>query len=376
MPVKDKPQLETLDSRQLESLRVFHEVASALTSSLEIDTLLRAIMNQMEDFFGPEKWSLLLLDQTTHEMVYALSSGIEESLLKDVRLLRGEGIAGYVAESGNPLVVPNVSADPDWSRYAAAHPELGLQSIACLPIRHGDRTLAVLSLHNSKLDLLPDSSISFLRVLCDYAAIALHNAAQVKLIHDLSITDDCTGLFNARYLYNMIEEEIAAAGPAPASRVVSIQARRPFSLLFLDLDHFKSVNDTHGHLVGTRLLSEIGGTIKRTLGPDNAGFRYGGDEFVALLRGLNKADATLLAQRLRDELNTATFLTANGLSLNITASFGLATFPEDGDNLHAIIRSADAMMYVAKAQGRDCIAIADAAQPSALPVPKTSRHSI
>jgi diguanylate cyclase (GGDEF)-like protein len=376
MPVKDKPQLETLDSRQLESLRVFHEVASALTSSLEIDTLLRAIMKQMEDFFGPEKWSLLLLDQTTHEMVYALSSGIDESLLKDVRLLRGEGIAGYVAESGNPLVVPNVSADPDWSRYAAAHPELGLQSIACLPIRHGDRTLAVLSLHNSKLDLLPDSSISFLRVLCDYAAIALHNAAQVKLIHDLSITDDCTGLFNARYLYTMIEEEIAAAGPARESRVVSIQARRPFSLLFLDLDHFKSVNDTHGHLVGTRLLSEIGGTIKRTLGPDHAGFRYGGDEFVALLRGLNKADATLLAQRLREQLNTATFLTANGLSLNITASFGLATFPEDGDNLHAIIRSADAMMYVAKAQGRDCIAIADAAHPSALPVPKTSRHSI
>ena len=338
--MKDEPPYEPLGARQLESLRVFHEVASALTSSLEIDTLLRAIMKQMEDFFGPEKWSLLLLDQTTHEMVYALSSGIDESLLKDVRLLRGEGIAGYVAESGNPLVVPNVSADPDWSRYAAA-----------------------------QLDLLPDSSISFLRVLCDYAAIALHNAAQVKLIHDLSITDDCTGLFNARYLYNMIEEEIAAAGPAPASRVVSIQARRPFSLLFLDLDHFKSVNDTHGHLVGTRLLSEIGGTIKRTLGPDNAGFRYGGDEFVALLRGLNKADATLLAQRLRDELNTATFLTANGLSLNITASFGLATFPEDGDNLHAIIRSADAMMYVAKAQ-------ADAAQPSALPVPKTSRHSI
>ncbi len=85
----------------------------------------------------------------------------------------------------------------------------------------------VLSLHNSKLDLLPDSSISFLRVLCDYAAIALQNAAQVKLIHDLSITDDCTGLFNARYLYNMIEEEIAAAGPAPDSRVVSIRRAGP-----------------------------------------------------------------------------------------------------------------------------------------------------
>jgi diguanylate cyclase (GGDEF)-like protein len=371
MPVKDKPYPETLDARQIESLRVFHEVASALTSSLELDTLLRAIMKQMEDFFGPEQWSLLLLDQDSREMVYALSSGLDDSQMEDVRLQRGEGIAGYVAESGNPLVVPNVHTDPDWSRYAAAHPELGLQSIACLPIRHGETTLAVLSLHNSKLDLLPDSSISFLRVLCDYAAIALHNASQVKLIHDLSITDDCTGLFNARYLYKMIEEEIAVAGPTLESRVVSITPRRPFSLLFLDLDHFKSINDTHGHLVGTRLLAEIGGVIKRTLGPDHAGFRYGGDEFVALLRGMDKAAGTQLAGRLRDELKASQFLTANGLSLTITASFGLATFPEDGADLHGIIRSADTMMYVAKDQGRDRIAIADPAPPPPPPPPPT-----
>jgi diguanylate cyclase (GGDEF)-like protein len=376
--VNDKPHLESFDSRQLESLRVFHEVASALTTSLDLDALLRAIMKQMEDFFGPEQWSLLLLEEETREMVYALTAGGDDHAMENVRLPRGEGIAGYVAETGNPLVVPSVSADPDWSRYAAAHPELNLHSIACLPIRHGERTLAVLSLHNAKLDLLPDSAISFLRVLCDYAAIALHNAAQVKLIHDLSITDDCTGLFNARYLYTMIEEEIAIAhSHSPRARVVSIQAHQavPFSLLFFDLDHFKSVNDTHGHLVGSRLLSEIGGVIKRTLGPEHVGFRYGGDEFVALLRGLDKASATLLAQRLRQELNETLFLTANGLKLSISASFGLATFPEDGDTLHSIIRSADSMMYVAKDRGRDCIAVADPTHQQAMPHPKTSRHT-
>jgi diguanylate cyclase (GGDEF)-like protein len=375
--MSDKPHLETFDSRQMESLRVFHEVARRLTSTLDLDTLLRAIMQQMEDFFGPEQWSLLLLDKTTHELVYALTTGTGDEPLEDVRLPRGQGIAGYVAESGEKLVVANVNAHPEWSRYAAAHPQLHLQSIACLPIRHGNQTLGVLSLHNSKLDLLPESALSFLLVLCDYAAIALHNAAQVKLIHDLSITDDCTGLFNARYLYTLIEEEIAASRPAPGARVVSIHPEppRPFSLLFFDLDHFKSINDRHGHQVGTRLLAEIGGVIKRTLGPDHAGFRYGGDEFVALLRHLDKPAATEMAQRLRQALKDARFLTGKGMSLSITASFGLATFPEDGSDLHSIIRSADAMMYVAKDEGRDRIAVADSAHPAAMPVPKTSRHS-
>jgi diguanylate cyclase (GGDEF)-like protein len=354
----------------MESLRIFHEVARALTSNLDSDALLRTIMSKMEQFFGPEHWSLLLMDEERSELYFALSAGIDPASLADVRLPLGEGIAGYVAASGNPLVVPNVASDPAWSRYAAEHPELNLLSIACLPIRHGDRTLGVLQVNNSTLDLMPESSLSFLRVVCDYTAIALENARHVKLIHHLSITDDCTGLFNGRHLYATLEREIAEM---THPRVVPIQQH--FSLLFFDLDHFKSVNDTHGHLVGSRLLAEIGGVLKRTLGANHAGFRYGGDEFVALLRGLDKPAATALVNHLRDSLNQARFLTENGLSLSINASFGLATFPQDGASLPSIIRTADTMMYNAKANGRNCIAVADSTAPAELPVPRASRHS-
>ena len=367
--MKPKRQFEVIDNRQMESLRVFHEVARALTSNLELEPLLLAIMSQMEEFFGPERWSLLMVDEEAGELYYALSAGVDDTSFRNSRIQMGQGIAGYVAQSGNPLIIPDVQLDHDWALFAAQHSELNLQSIACLPIRHGGRTLGVLQLHNSKLDLLPDSSIAFLRVLCDYAAIALQNARSVKLIHHLSITDDCTGLFNARYLYTMLEQEIT---PNPGTRVVSIQPH--FSLLFLDLDHFKSVNDTHGHLVGSRLLSEIGGVIKRTLGPEHPAFRYGGDEFVAMLRGLDKPHATELSNHLRDTLNATRFLSGEGMSLRITASFGLATFPEDGNTMHSIIRSSDAMMYQAKAMGRNCLAVADANSPFAGPI-KTSRHS-
>jgi diguanylate cyclase (GGDEF)-like protein len=369
----DRRQLASIDSRQMDSLRVFHEVARALTSNLKLDSLLRAIMAKMEEFFGPEHWSLLMVDEETGELYYALSTGLDESLLRDLRLKPGEGIAGYVAATGNPLVVADVSADPDWSRYAQAHPELNLRSIACLPIRHGDRTLGALQLNNSKLDLLPESSIAFLRVLCDYAAIALENARHVKLIHHLSITDDCTGLFNARHLYTLLEQEIAEHASKSAFRVVRIM-KPHFSLLFLDLDYFKRVNDRHGHLVGSRLLAEVGNLLKRMAGPDHAAFRYGGDEFVVLLRGLDKPAATDLSKRILEQLAQTRFLAGEGLSLSVTASLGLATFPQDGASLHDLIRAADSMMYIAKDCGRNQLMVANGAAPGPHPAPGLSRH--
>jgi len=157
------------------------------------------------------------------------------------------------------------------------------------------------------------------------------------------------------------------------THVVPIQPH--FSLLFLDLDHFKSINDTHGHLIGSRLLAEVGSLLKRSLGPLHAGFRYGGDEFVALLRGLDKPAATELANEIRDNLIQSRFITGEGLNLALTASFGLATYPQDGDNLQAIVRSADTMMYCAKAKGRNCVAVADSNIPAVLPIIKNSRHS-
>jgi diguanylate cyclase (GGDEF)-like protein len=165
----------------------------------------------------------------------------------------------------------------------------------------------------------------------------------MTLIQELTITDDVTGLFNARHLYTMLEEHV--------------KEDRVFSLMFVDLDRFKVVNDTHGHLVGSRLLAEIGGLMKRSLGPNNASFRYGGDEFVALLPGMGKAAASGTTQALRDDLRAARFLAGAGLSLTATGSFGLATFPEDGDTVATILRAADTMMYKAK-ETRDNVAVA------------------
>jgi diguanylate cyclase (GGDEF)-like protein len=340
--LKNRRQFEVIESRQMDHLRVFHDVARALTSSLELEEILGAIMDKMAQFFGPERWSLLMVDEATSELYYAIAVGENSSTLKGLRVPLGEGVAGWVAASGNPLVIPDVSLDAQWSAFSRKHPDLNIHSIACVPVRSGNKTLGVIQLLNSKLDLMSEYSISFLRILCDYAAIAIQNARSMTLIQELTITDDVTGLFNARHLYSMLDEEVRRG--------------KVFSLMFMDLDRFKSINDTHGHLIGSRLLSEVGGLLKRSVGPASSAFRYGGDEFVALFPGMTKSGGIAATMKVYEDLRMSRFLEGAGLSLSLSGSFGLATYPEDGNTVPTILRSADTMMYEAKTT-RDNVAV-------------------
>jgi diguanylate cyclase (GGDEF)-like protein len=335
----------------LRDLLVFHNVARALTSSLDRDAILRAIMQQMEQFFKPETWSLLLVDEARQDLYYAVAVGHTEENLHDLRVPFGHGLAGWVAEHGESLIVPEVSQDPRFDSRTtkdAAAPGLRVRSAICMPLRSHQRTLGVIQLFNCQLETLTDYTISFLHVLCDYAAIAIDNARHVERIQELTITDDCTGLYNVRYLYHMLETRLDGPGSA--------EDNTPFSLIFIDLDHFKQVNDRHGHLVGSHLLKEVGETLRGSLRKQDIVFRYGGDEFVAMLPGADKLAAQYVAERLLKGLRERRF--GNVLSLEVRASFGVATWPEDGKGVHEIIRSADAMMYLVKGSTRDNIAIA------------------
>jgi diguanylate cyclase (GGDEF)-like protein len=344
----EKRQFAVIEGGQMNHLTVFHDVARALTQALELEEILLIIMRKMAGFFSPERWSMLMVDEKAQQLYYPIAAGETAESLKHLRIPMGEGIAGYVATSGTTLIVPDVSLDAQWSAYVRAYPELNIQSLACIPIRSGDKTLGVIQLFNSKFDMMSEYSQSFIRMLTDYAAIAIQNARSVELIHELTITDDCTGLFNARHLYTLLDEQIAISAANRAHQ---------FSLLFVDLDRFKQVNDTHGHLIGSRLLAEVGSLMKRVLGPDNASFRYGGDEFVALLPGLGKKAAIDATMNLWETLRKERFLSGAGLNLPLAGSFGLATFPEDGNSVQAIIKAADTQMYAAKTT-RDNVSVA------------------
>src|SRR5689334_23202441 len=342
------PEAGTQLTRQSQELMIFHDVAKALTSSLDLDSILQTIMEKMAEYFRPGTWSLLMVDEAREELYFAIAVGEKAEALKNVRLKVGEGIAGWVAKHGEARIVPDVRTDPFFASRVDEATKWETRSMICVPIRSKHRVLGVIQLVNVTPEHFNDQEVFFLQSLCDYAAIAIENARSVEKIQELTITDDCTGLYNARHLYKTLETEVYR----------SSRFGYEFSILFIDLDHFKQVNDTHGHLIGSKLLAEIGYLVKAQLRLIDFAFRYGGDEFVVLLPQTGKDSALVVARRLRDSLRSSAFCKDEGLNLNVRASIGLSTFPHDARTAHDVIRQADGMMYVVKNSTRDNIGIA------------------
>jgi len=328
-------------------LAILHDVAKAITSSLNLDSILQNIMEKVAAYFKPDNWSLLMTDEEHRELYFAIAVGDAAESLKSVRLRIGEGIAGWVAQYGEPLIVPDVSKDQRFASRIDQMTQWKTSSILCVPLASKERVHGVIQLINVDMTTFGADQFMLLQALADYAAIAIDNARAVEKIQELTITDDCTGLYNARHLYNTIESELYR----------STRFSYEFSVLFLDLDRFKLVNDTYGHLVGSRLLYEIGATIKSRLRLIDYAFRYGGDEFVVLLPQTSKKSAMVVARRLLELMRNTKFHVGEHLDLNVRASLGVAGFPQDAKNAHDLIRCADEMMYTVKNSTRDGIAI-------------------
>ncbi len=345
-----EPQGEVAElKRQIERLSLFHEIGKALASTLDLQKILQTVMEKISDLLQPDTWSLLMLDEATQELHFEIAIGAGADKLKDVRLKVGEGIAGWVAQTGEPVLVEDVKRDPRFTSRIDEVTQIDTRSVVCVPIKGKEKVLGVIELVNCLgRESFRAEDIPILKSLADYAAIALENARYIQRIHELTITDDCTALYNARHLNFVLDAEIYR----------STRYGYEFSVIFLDLDHFKQVNDTHGHLVGSKLLWMIGDLIKGHLRLIDYAFRYGGDEFVVLLPQTPKQNSVTVVRRLKDLLNSRVFFSDEGLNITVTASFGVASFPADGRTRRELLRMADEAMYLVKNTTRNNIAVA------------------
>lgn len=331
--------------RAKSDLLVFHEIARALTSAPDLESTLTKILSQVQRFSKPETWALLLTDQKQRDLYYAIAEGRFGSRLCNLRVPYGEGMAGWVAQHGEPLVVSEDSSEGSPNPELYANLDFEMRSAVCIPLRSRSRTVGVIQLFNLPPDMLSEYAISFLLVLCDFAAIAIDNANSFHRVQKLTIVDDRTGLFNVRHFEQCLKSEITR----------SERMGVPLSLIFFDLDHFKSVNDQYGHQVGNRLLGMVGESILSHIRSMDLAFRYGGDEFAILLPGTTKRQAIHVAGRLLSAFREAPRGIHADLSLGVTASFGIASFPEDGNTGAEILEAADARMYEVKGTTGDAM---------------------
>lgn len=332
--------------RKIEELSIFNEIGKTLTSTLDIKEILNIIMLKIGELLRPDNWSLLLADEERGDLYFEIVVGERAEKIKNMRLKMGEGIAGWVAVKGEKLLIPDVSKDERFTLNVDLVSGFETRSVACVPLKCKGKILGVIELVNKVgRSKFSEEDLFILTTLADYAAIALENAQYFHKVKELTITDDVTRLYNSRYMYDYLDQEMRR----------SQRYEMELSIIFLDLDYFKNVNDTYGHLVGSRLLREIAKVIITCLRDVDIAVRYGGDEFVVILPSTPKKKAVLVAERIRDSMKNTVFLQSQGLKIKQTASFGVASFPKDANNKLDLIRQADKAMYQIKNSSRDGI---------------------
>lgn len=337
--------------RAVEGLTAFYEVGRSLTSTLDPGEILSIILDRVGKTFRPAAWALFLSEDVGGELAVHLAVGEGAERLLGQRVALGEGVAGWVAQAGQPVLLEDVRGDARFVDRVDPARGTGPCSFMAVPLRTVGGTLGVIALAARAGEPYAPDDLRTLGGIADFAAIALSNARHFSRVRDLTLLDEHTSLFNARHLHRSLEVEISRAA----------RYRRPVSLIFLDLDRFKSVNDAHGHEAGSALLKEVGDVMRRSLRVVDVPIRYGGDEFVVILPEASVEHARAAAERLRAALHGATFLHDRGLAVRVSASFGIATWPDDGQTGEDLLRAADGAMYRAKEAGRDGVVAAGGA---------------
>lgn len=336
---EEKQTLYTALKSKKKELSFFEAITRILTSTLKLNKILSAIMKKTKAMIGAEAWSILLVDEEKGELFFEKAEGKKQKEIREFRVKIGEGIAGWVAKEGVPVIVPDVSKDARFSGRIDKLLHFKTKSLMCIPIKIKDKVIGVLEVVNKVTgEPFTKADLDFLSKLVNHAAMAIERASLYQKMEELTLTDDVTNLFNTRYLNRAIELEIDRSnryGP-------------PFTVVFMDIDSFKKVNDQHGHLVGGKVLVEIAQLLLDSLRTVDIVARYGGDEFVIVLPQTPLKAGFYVAERLRKAIEQYVFLRHEGYSLKITASFGVASYPENAKSKEELFHIADEAMYRGK----------------------------
>jgi len=322
-----------------DTLIFFEEISKILTSSLELDEILKAIMKKAKEIIHADAWSVLLLDEEGNELIFKNIEGGKKKNIHQLRVKIGEGIAGWVAKEGIPVIVPDVTKDNRFSCKIDKMIQFKIKSLLSVPIISKGKVIGVIEVvRKDREKVFTKEDLDFMLKLVDHAALAIERATLYQKMAELVITDDLTKLFNTRYLHRTLDTEIYRCDRYKTS----------LSLIFMDVDHFKVINDTYGHLVGSKLLVEIAQLLLRHLRSIDIVARYGGDEYVIVLPQTPPQAAGEIAERLRRNIEQNIFLKKEGYFIKVTASFGVASYPESAKSKEELLKLADEAMYKIK----------------------------
>jgi diguanylate cyclase (GGDEF)-like protein len=326
--------------RQLSRADTLSEMIRAVNASLDPERVADAMLSRVAGWLPAGAWAVVATDG---------HRGIRPMAARGLTQASGptaQAVALSVIRSGELFASADLSAD-------RRTPGARRSSVLALPLVCRGRTVGAIVAFDrrpsSEEPKLTTAARAALESAIEPGAIALDNAIRMQRAEALSVTDDLTSLYNSRYLSLVLRREVKRAS----------RSGRPLSLLFLDLDGFKAINDRHGHLFGSRALVEAAGVIRSSARETDVVARFGGDEFALVLPDTGSEGATAVGQRVRDRIAEYVFLSGDDLNIRLTASVGVATLPDVAGSVESLIQAADQAMYRVKERGKNGIWVAD-----------------
>ncbi len=346
LAIKNHTLFVATDKKMDEMLTSISDSSISIAPLLNWDSLLQTIVEKSTQLLKAEQGSLMLFDEETTELLVEAKKSLDDIIKENMRVHKGEGIAGKVFENGQPLLVEDVEKDPRINQKNK--PRYKTKSFVSIPLNIEGKIIGVLNISDKITgDVFDEKDLRLIQFFATNASLAIDRSLlheKSEKLRELSVTDPLTGVLNRRYLNDRLSEEISRFN----------RYKQPFCLLMVDIDEFKKYNDTYGHLIGDRVLKILASTILSSLRNIDKAARFGGDEFVLILPQTPKVDAINIANRIKENVEKIFLSHSEELPFtDLTVSIGLASYPEDASSAAELLDKTDQALYLAKKGGKN-----------------------
>ena len=309
-----------------------YEIAQAMGSSLGVADTMALISSKLSNIVPFSCCALFLYSDDTETLRCRFATGIEAETIQQLTIRNGHGLTGWVARNRRPLVNARPSADFEAAGVAS---QTALQSALVCPLVFNERFIGTIAVYHVDHSVYTDDHRRLLDRISEQAAAVIYNSIVFEQTQEDSLTDPLTGLPNTRFMFMHLTRELARAE----------RLKSEVSLLVMDLDSFKDINDTYGHHVGDRALREVAQVLRGGIRPYDICVRYAGDEFIVVLSGCGGEEAERKRLELQAAVDQISFDARPGKAIPLAISIGAAIFPHDGDSYETLLATADSRMY-------------------------------
>jgi diguanylate cyclase (GGDEF)-like protein len=331
-----------MDQEGLERLpAALFEIGKLIGSDLDPGILLSRIAELICQLIDAKACSVMLLDADRRRLLAKAAYGLRTERMHSLSFRVGEGVAGWVVERGEPALIGDVTKDPRFVPLPAN--QTPIASLLCVPLLARGERVGVVTATAEHPNAFNANHLELVRFISMTIALDIENVR----LHRVAVTDPLTGAYNREFLMQRLPQEIEAA----------IDRDRSLSLAMIDVDHFKAVNDQHGHGVGDVVLAEVARRLRSAIRAGDLLVRYGGEEFLAVLPKADAGRAWEVGERMRQRVCERGFDVGDGLALILRVSVGIAQW-RIGETMPDLIERADIALYEAKERGRNRVEVA------------------